>query len=573
VVVDVVESVRLMQQHETDVINRWRRFVNEVQTQVLPKHGGRLVKSLGDGMLLEFESVPFAITAALEMQRRVCRYNDARNADSAMLLRIGAHLADVVVDDIDLFGAGVNLAARLTTLAGPGETVVSAEVRDQLTDGLDAHIADLGECFLKHYTSAVRAYRISPAGEAVARMPALIDCFEPAVAVVPLSILPGDARGAALGNALADDIIAALSRTTSLKVVSRLSTAAFCGPSVKLEDIRTHLGAAYVVSGRCTVRGEVAGVRIELCDARDGAVLWADAMQARVSDIFHGQDVVVPKVVANVSRQISRAELRRVRCLPLSTLEAYTLYSGSVSMLHRLSLVDFARSRELLEQLSQRQPRSAAPQAMLAKWHVLRMVQGWSPDLEREGQLAQHHARCALALDADHSFALSVDALVTAHFGDDLDTARARAIQATVADPQESHAWLVLSGIQTYLGNGSESESFALRAIDLSPMDPARFAFDVFASAGKLSAGKFDEAAAWARASIRRNAMHPASHRLLTIALSLGGRHEAAREASLGLLKLDPTFSISRYAARYPGRHHSHARTHVEALRAAGVPE
>ena len=165
VVVDVVESVRLMQAHEADVIDRWRRFVNEVRGEVLITHGGRLVKSLGDGMLLEFANVPSAVAAALDMQQRIVPYNEAREATAAILLRIGLHTADVVVDDLDIYGTGVNLAARLAGLADPGGIVASAEVRDQLVPGLSAEVEDLGDCYLKHmaepqrhFASALRAW-------------------------------------------------------------------------------------------------------------------------------------------------------------------------------------------------------------------------------------------------------------------------------------------------------------------------------------------------------------------------------------------------------------------------------
>jgi adenylate cyclase len=195
VVVDVVESVRLMQAHEADVINRWRRFVHEVQTQVLPPHGGRLVKSLGDGLLLEFADVSLAIAAALDVQARLPAYNIGRAADAALFLRVGAHEAEVVVDKLDVYGAGVNLAARLAGLAGPGEIVVSAAVRHQLTDGLDAEFEDLGDCYLRNVALPVRAFRVGPAGPlpvidimAAADLP---DSFLPSIAVIPFPLRMG----------------------------------------------------------------------------------------------------------------------------------------------------------------------------------------------------------------------------------------------------------------------------------------------------------------------------------------------------------------------------------------------
>lgn len=571
VVVDVVESVRLMQANEADVIDRWRRFVNEVRTQVLPKHGGRLVKSLGDGLLLEFESVTEAVACALTIQQRIAPINDGRDALSAMYLRIGVHVADVVVDDLDVYGSGVNLAARLTTLAGPGEIVVSAEVRDGLTDGLDSHVTDLGERFLKHLTSAVRAYRIAdPVG--VKRVEALtLDDLLPTIAVVPFSCMRNDQRHLAMGDALADDVIAALSRSSGLKVVARLSTNVFRRPLVSLPKIRSHLGAAYALCGSYSIEGDHLRLRAELCDTRDSKVLWADALTGSVTDVFQGQDSVVSTLVAEVSRYVLATELRRARQLPVSSLHDYTLYVASVSMLHRLSAADFRLARDLLEHLVERHPRSAAPLAMLAKWHFFRMVQGWTSSVELEAAKARGFAQQALSLDSGHAFALAIDALVMAHSHADLDAAQRRCSEAIAADPQEPFAWLVMAGLHSY-SLDARAETMALRAVELSPLDPAKFMFDVFVGAGKLACGKFDEAIAWARSSLRLNAMHLSSHRLLVIALSLNGMQVQARDAGLSLMTAHPDFRVNDYARRYPGRDMPHASAYMNALRASGIP-
>ena len=164
VVVDLVESVRLIEQDEEDTVHRWQAIVSEVVATFLPRHGGRLVKSLGDGLMLEFETVPPAIQCALAMQSSANLANTGRPNDRWMCLRIGAHVADVIVDELDIYGSGVNLAARLTTLAGAGEIVVSANLREQLLPGLDADVEDLGDCFVKHLQKPVRAYRVGPLG-------------------------------------------------------------------------------------------------------------------------------------------------------------------------------------------------------------------------------------------------------------------------------------------------------------------------------------------------------------------------------------------------------------------------
>jgi class 3 adenylate cyclase len=253
VVVDVVESVRLMQANEADVIDRWRRFVNEVRTQVLPKHGGRLVKSLGDGLLLEFETVPAAVASTLEFQSLIGNYNAGRHASQHFALRIGVNVSDIVVDDDDIYGVGVNLTARLAGLASPGEIVVSPEVRDGLVDGLDADLEDMGECYLKHLEQPVRAFRLGRA--AAPRLPVFEQDDEKdmraVVAVVPFEF-HGGLQGAefdAIGELIADGVIALLSKSASVRLISRLSSSAFRGRGTELETVAQRLGAAYVLSG------------------------------------------------------------------------------------------------------------------------------------------------------------------------------------------------------------------------------------------------------------------------------------------------------------------------------------
>ena len=574
VVVDVVESVRLMQANEADVIDRWRRFVNEVRTQVLPKHGGRLVKSLGDGLLLEFENVTEAVACAFEIQEHIAPFNAGRAQVAAMYLRIGVHVADVVVDDLDVYGSGVNLAARLASLADPGEVVVSAEVRDGLTDVHNCSIVDLGECFLKHYSQAVRAFRVSNATHGAHRVFADATFIDdrPSLAVVPFAQHDPAGKAAALGDAIADDVIAALSRSTGVRVISRLSTSVFRNARTSLGEIRALLGVAYVVTGNYRICGSRVTLRAELCDARDGRILWTDSLAAEVADIFNGQDEIVHRIAVEVGREVMRCEVQRARCLPISNLDGYTLYVAGVFMLHRLGMDDFTRARTLLEHLCQRHPRSAAPFAMLAKWHGLRLAQGWAHDGLSTGREAQYCARRALMLEPNHALALSMDALMAAQLDGDLERAKQSCEAAVDANPQEPNAWMNLGGIHSYLGNPEQAESFSLRAVELSPMDPARFLFEVFVSAGKLTAGKFDEAAQAARSSIRLNAMHPASHRLLTISLSMAGKMSDARKAAEDMLRIDPTFHVDSYARRYAGRDKPHAAQRMKALLDAGLP-
>jgi TolB-like protein len=527
------------------------------------------VKSLGDGLLLEFATVAQAVGLARSLQALL---NKVCDKPPRLAVRAGVHVADVLVDDLDIYGAGVNLAARLCTLAGPGEVVGSAEVRDALTDGVEAEVTDLGNCYLKHVQGSVRAFRLSGPASAAAVDPERVD-LELAIAVVPFAPLDSGAQAAwALGDAIADATNASLARCPGVRVVSRLSCGALRQQPDILRACREHLRASFVLSGSYRLDGQSAWLIAELSDARDGSVAWAGHRKVLVDEVFAGTDPHLGSMVGEITRAVIGAELRRMRGLPLPTLDSFSLYVGGLALLHRMRQTDFTRAREVLEALHERQPRHAAPLALLGKWHLFRMLQGWAPDRGAEGRMAHDQTRRALEIEADNALALAVDALLSSHADGDLVRARLRAEEAVIADPQETLGWLALSGVECYEGNGIAAAEHARRAIDLSPLDPKRFMFDLMLGAGELTAGDYRAAISRAQTSLRLNALHAPTHRLHTIALALGGELDRAREAAVELLRIDPSFTLGTFEARYPGRAHSHARRFVEALRQAGIP-
>jgi tetratricopeptide (TPR) repeat protein len=313
-------------------------------------------------------------------------------------------------------------------------------------------------------------------------------------------------------------------------------------------------------------------VRVQLCAAKDGEVLWTDSLTAGVADIFKGQDEIVPVIAANAGRVILQKELERTRQLPLSNLESYTLYVSSISLLHRSSHRDFLRARELLDHLSQRHPNRPAPYAMAAKWHLMRILQGWSAEPAEDGRQALALAQRALRCDPENAFALATEGFVAAHFSNDLPLAGKRCADALELDPQEAQVWRMRAAIHTYQGEGEQAEVCAVRALSLTPLDPTRFIYELILGASKLACGRYDEALKWAEKSLRANVMHVPTHRLRVLALSLAGRDVEAREAALALLRISPHFSVDAFTRNYPGRDQAHADSYFRALRSAGLP-
>jgi adenylate cyclase len=574
VVVDVVDSVRLYELDEEDTVRRWQSFVAQVVTHVLPLHSGRLVKSLGDGLMVEFDNVPSAIQCALAMQSSIADSNRDSAAERRLWLRVGAHVGDVFADDLDIQGRAVNLAARLCSLAGPGEIVVSADVRERLVPGLDPEVHDLGECELKGLTHTTRAYRVGPPEQGWRLFG--VDTFADAratIVVLPFDVRPADADALTIGDILADDLIFGLSASPQWRVISRLSSAAYADRRPSLDVLREQLRASYVVSGRCVVESGRIRLQVELADANSSSVMWAGSLTGSPSDLTLPDNPIAKEAVDAVTAAIFSHEIRRSRAQPLPTLRSYSLLFGAVGLMHRLSRPDFEQSHAMLEHLVQRHPHAPEPRAWTAKWHVMNVAQGWSHQAVEQAHKGHEMVQRALDRQPDHALALAIDGLIAAFLRADLDTSEQRYEAAIASNPNEALAWLFMSALHAYRDRGEDAAKSALLAQALSPLDPMRYFFDSFAANAMLAAGRLEESIVLGRRSIRANCTHLPTHRSLAIAQSLAGHGDDARQTMASLLKLEPGYSVSEFRARYPGRDAKHMPAYVDALRAAGLPE
>jgi adenylate cyclase len=573
-VVDVVESVRLMEQGEEDFVRRWHAFVADVVSRLLPLHGGRLVKSLGDGLMVEFEAVPPAIQCANAMQTAIAMSNTGRPADRWMCLRVGAHVADVFADEHDIYGVGVNLAARLTTLAGPGEIVVSADVRDGVLPGIDADIEDLGDFELKGIAMPVRAFRVARPERAI-ELPRSesLDGARTTIVVLPFEVQLSGPEVAMVGEILADDVIVGLSASARWSVISRLSAMALQHRHATLDQLRAQLHATYVVSGRCIVVGERLRVMVELADTTATTVLWAGDVRGVLDDLVQEHNPIAAEIIEATCSAIFAHELKRARSQPLPTLRSHSLMHGAIGLMHRLSQQDFQRAGALLSHLTERHPRAPEPRVWTAKWHVLSITQGWSADPQAEAAAAHDSVQRALDQQADHALALAIDGLIAGYLQGDLDTSERRYQQALALNPNESMAWLYLSALHAYRDRGDEAVRCAATAGRLSPLDPLRYFYDSFLANALLAAGRYPESIEIGRRSVRANCTHMPTYRSLAIAQVMDGQVEEAHKTIARLLATQPGYSLEEFKARYAGRDSQHAARYVEALRSAGLPE
>ena len=574
-VLDVVESVRLMKKDERDFVQRWHYFVEHARKNVLPRHGGRMLKSLGDGLMLEFASAQGAIKSALALQAFCQADNEGQLPAKQMHLRVGAHLAEFVSDEHDIYGSDVNLTARIATLAGPGEIVISAQLRGQIAPGIDADVEDLGECHLKHVEEPIRAYRVGPLG--LAPVISLGNDstlnLRPTIAVIPFAMEGADASLAVLGEAVADEIITALSRSNELHVISRLSTTVFKGRTDAVDDIRVHLGAKYILSGLCRASGSQMSLFVELIDTKNGQVVWADRVKTNVVAIFNADDGLARGIVASVTSHVIKRELSRARSQSLPNLEGYTLLFGAIALMHRLSLTDFERARDMLEALIARAPRQSTPKAWMAKWHVMRVSQGWTDDPKRDGILALDFTKRALDEDPTSALALTIDGLVHTNLFKQLDVAQARYTEAVEQNPNEPLAWLLKGTLHAFMGDGAQAVNDTEMALSLSPLDPMRYYFDSLAATAAMSAGRYERAIELAKRSLRANKTHASTLRALAISQVQVSQIDEARATAALLMQVEPNLTVAKFIKYSPASAYALGALCAKALREAGVPE
>lgn len=571
---DLVESVRLFHDAERSVIERWHAFTLFVESDIATQHEGRLVRTAGDGLLMQFASSAQAVLAAQALHAGLARFNLGQPDAAVFWLRIGVHVADVVSFPHEIYGDGVNLAARLASLAQPGQTVASTQVRQDVADGVHATVHDLGLRFVKHLDEPLRVFRLDPPGPSGPQRhgPATTTDLRPTVAVVPFVAMPPDPDHDALGHALADDVIASLARHPALRVLSRVSTAMLRMPAPDLTHVREALGATFMLTGRFYVQGQRVRLSVELCELATGSVLWTGRTVGHIAELFEGTDELVPHIVTQVSQQIIGHELARARSLPVDSLSSYSLFVGASGLMNSLVKTDFDGARQVLEHLAERHPRHAAPVAMLARWQLFALEQGWTTDRQQAGLVTRELCERALDLDPGSAAAHAVLAQVCANFEGKLQEGRELNERAIALDPSDAFALAQLSGTLAFLGEADAACEAVSESLRLSPLDPSRYVFEAFASMAFVAAGHYARAAAHARSSVRQHSLHLPGVHLLVGALWLNGETDAARRAAQRYLELFPLANSGRTRSRRLGAGLAWRQNFEDALINAGVP-
>jgi TolB-like protein/Flp pilus assembly protein TadD len=567
---DVAGYSRLMGQAEAGTLARLNALRRELIDPEIAEHKGRIVKTTGDGILIEFPSVVEAVSCAVAVQHGMALRNAAIPQDQRIEFRIGINLGDVIVEDGDIHGDGVNVAARLEALAEPGGICVSRVVRDQVRDKLDIAFEDLGEQALKNIARPVRVFRIHPQGVVPVGHPALTLPDKPSIAVLPFENMSGDPEQEYFADGMVEDIITGLSRIKWLFVIARNSTFVYKGKAVDVKQVGRELGVRYVLEGSVRKLGNRVRITGQLIDTANAAHVWAERYDRALDDIFALQDELTMSVVGAIEPTLRRAEIERARRKRPDSLDAYDLYLRALPFAFSAMPETADKAVPSLEQAIAIEPDYAAAHALIAWCYEVRYLRAGLHDEAK--RTALRHARIAIAAGGDDATALGVAAFVVGILERDYDTAFSAFGRALALSPSSALALSFSSLIRAYAGDDAIAVEQAEQALRLSPFDSLIFLPYVGLAYAHLFAGRFEEAVIAAGRAAQANPRFIIPLVLRTAALVGLGRDDEAELSARHLLELQPEFTIGSYTG---SNFTSVERLEMfaDALQRAGLPE
>jgi adenylate cyclase len=587
VAADVVGYSRLMGRDESGTLTRLRKNRSEHLNPVLTKYGGRLVKLTGDGALIEFASAVDALSAAIEFQQAMAVANADWPTDTALVFRMGLHLGDLIVDGDDLYGDGVNIAARLEAGAPAGGILISRTVHEAVAGRVKATFDDLGNLALKNIERRVQAFSVkwepsdwqqtvtheatvAPATAPQAPLP-LPD--KPSITVLPFQNMSGDPEQEYFADGMVEDIITALSRTKSLFVIARNSSFTYKGRAVDIKQVGRELGVRYVLEGSVRKAGNRLRITAQLIDATTGSHIWADRFEGGVEDLFDLQDQVSSRAVGVIAPELEQAEIERARRKPTGDLQAYDYHLRGMASFYAQSREGIVEALALFHKAAQLDTGFALPLAQASLCYVARKAFGWTVDRNQEMAEAEKLARRALELNRKDPRVLAGAGYTLAQVCGYLEEGVGLIDQGVDLDPNYALAWTWRAYTKMWLGvRKSVIEDFE-RALRLNPLDPFVFLAQAGMAQAHYLAGRYGDAAARAERSLHLKPHHLPTHRIYMASLGMAGRIAEAQKAYEVYSQFDPTARILSIRERAPYRSDEDIEKLVAGLRLAGMPE
>jgi adenylate cyclase len=533
---DVAGYSRLIGADEEGTLDRLRSIRADVIDPKITKHRGRIVKTTGDGLLVEFSSVVDALRCATQWQHEMDERNAAAPGDDRIEFRIGVHQGDIVVEADDIFGDGVNVAARLEGLAEPGGICVSARVQEDVAGRLDLTFDDIGEQSLKNIARPVRVYRVRLAtGENTPRValtesgPALTLPDKPSIAVLPFTNMSGDPEQEYFADGMVEEIITALSRIRWLFVIARNSSFTYKGQSVDIKQVGRELGVRYVLEGSVRKAGGRVRITAQLIDATTGTHLWADRFDGSLEDVFDLQERVAVNVAGIIEPALQVAEMRRSAARPKTDLSVYDLYLRAVVAFFPTTKERILASLALLEQAIAIDRLYGPALSWAAICHLRLVVDGWAEAPETSRRKAIDLARLALRAEENDPSILANAAFVLAYLGEDVGAMIGLIDRALALNPSFARGWYLSGLIRVWAGQHDLAIEHVETSLRLSPRSLEHMGLPLFTmGTAYFFRRRFDDAASKLILSVQDNPSHPPSYRFLAACYAHMGRLDEA---------------------------------------------
>ena len=543
---------------------------------LVTKHGGRLVKSTGDGVLLEFPSVVDAVECAVAVQAVMDHRNQSIPQDRRMLFRIGVNLGDILIEGDDILGDGVNIAARLEGIAEPGGICISSSAYDHVRGKVTVDFADLGERSLKNIERPVRVYAVKPTGsistaaqtEAPRRL-ALPD--KPSIAVLPFQNMSGDPEQEYFADGMVEDIITALSRFKSLFVIARNSSFAYKGKSPDIRQVGRELGVRYVLEGSVRKAGSRLRITAQLIDAESGVHTWADRFEGSLEHVFALQDEATDKVVVAIAPRVEQAEMARAKRRPPSNTDAYDCYLRGLACISTMTPDNIEQALSLFVKAAALDPDYASAYGMAMFCHANRAGLGVVRDIAAESSEVARLWQMIVRVGQDDGAAFAQAAWGVAFVLRDLSSAKQLIDRALGLNSNLASAWAISGWINVWLGQ----PEVALEHLGCAGrLDPGSKIYSSAMAHTYFFLDRYEEAFAVAEQMVRYNPQSNAGLRVGTASAAFAGRIDSARMFAARLQAIDPAFRVSRLN-EYLGPYEQSAfpEKYAEGLRLANLPE
>jgi adenylate cyclase len=573
---DVVGFSRLAGADEEGILARLRALRSDLTDPMIALHHGRVVKRTGDGLIIEFRSVVDALRCAIDIQNGMAERNAGLAADNRIEYRIGVHLGDVVEEaDGDLMGDGVNIAARIESIAEPGGICLSEDAWRQVRDRVKETFVDRGEQALKNIARPVRVYAIGipPVGSGSAPGPAPAAPAEPvrsSIAVLPFANMSGDAEQEYFADGISEDIITALSKLPQLFVIARNSAFTFKGKNVNVGEVGKDLGVRHVLEGSVRKSGSRVRITAQLVDATTGGHMWAERFDRDLTDIFAVQDDVTSHIVSALALNLSRDDRQSIAAERTNDQEAYDLFLRGRELWWQFAREANREAERLLRRAAALDPGFAPAFAFLAATLANAYSNGWGDTPGEALEEAEKAARLAVKLDERYPYALWSLAM-TLSWERRSDEALGAAEKAIAFNPNFADGHSMVGVLLHFAGRSAEALQYFDRAMALDPHFPSILLY--FRAQAAYQLGRYSQAVSLLKRRILRSPETDTSRVLLAASLGQMGLIDEAREAWGELLRVNPAYSLEQRRNVLPYKNPTDFERIVEGLRKAGLPE